>query len=158
MHPFKKGQHILFSGVTKGRRGPRVELTRKNVRPNHAGFLLQRHARVRRAATGTFFSSFNFVVFARLTTKCILYLLIPHTQKNFCQSECFFERVFRPLLVTQLFRKSEKEEKNFLPCVRAKSRDAFSYQNASEADLFNTLIYSLSELLRLYYRDEFDHR
>lgn len=125
MHPFKKGQHILFSGVTKGRRGPRVELTRKNVRPNHAGFLLQRHARVRRAATGTFFSSFNFVVFARLTTKCILYLLIPHTQKNFCQSECFFERVFRPLLVTQLFHtRKKKKRKNVLPFlgVQAKAK------------------------------------
>ena len=145
MHPFKKGQHILFSGVTKGRRGPRVELTRKNVRPNHAGFLLQRHARVRRAATGTFFSSFNFVVFARLTTKCILYLLIPHTQKNFCQSECFFERVFRPLLVTQLFhtrgrKKREKIFSLFWVCKQKPRRRFFDTSKfIRSADLFYSL-------------------
>ena len=154
MHPFKKGQHILFSGVTKGRRGPRVELTRKNVRPNHAGFLLQRHARVRRAATGTFFllSSSSY------SRENVFYLLIPHTQKNFCQSECFFERVFRPLLVTQLFhtRKKKKEKKisPFFLCASKSQEDAFlMYQNSSE--VLTCFILSRSDY---YYYYDFKNR
>lgn len=83
-----------FSGVTKGRRGPRV-LTRKNVRPNHAGFLLQRHARVRRAATGTFFLLISSS-YSRVLLQNVFYLLVPHKQKNYlCRSASlreFFDR------------------------------------------------------------------
>ena len=108
-----------------------------------------------------FFSSPSQVLVYKIVCYIFTHRVLPHKKtlsSRYGPRVLQEERVFRPLLVTQLFRKSEKEEKNFLPCVRAKSRDAFSYQNASEADLFNTLIYSLSELLRLYYRDEFDHR
>ena len=97
------------------------------------------------------FSSFNFVVFARLTTKCILYLLIPHTQKNFCQSECFFERVFRPLLVTQLFhtrgrKKREKIFSLFWVCKQKPRRRFFDTSKfIRSADL--CIIYNIYSLL-----------
>ena len=40
-----------------------------------------------------------------------------HTKKLLSVGVCFFERVFRPLLVTQLFhaKKEEKKEKKFSP-------------------------------------------
>lgn len=46
------------------------------------------------------------------------------THKKTFQSECFFERVFRPLLVTQLFHtRKKKKRKNFLPFfVQAKAK------------------------------------
>ena len=58
-------------------------------------------------------------------------------KKNFCQSECFFERVFRPLLVTQLFHtRKKKKEKKFSPffgCASKSQEDAFLiHQNSSE--------------------------
>ena len=47
------------------------------------------------------------------------------THKKTFQSECFFERVFRPLLVTQLFHtRKKKKRKKFLPFlgVQAKAK------------------------------------
>ena len=134
MHPFKKGQHILFSGVTKGRRGPRVELTRKNVRPNHAGFLLQRHARVRRAATGTFFllSSSSY---SRVLLQNVFYLLIPHTQKNFSVGVLLRESFSTAPSDSAFSHKEEKKEKKFSPffCASKSQEDAFLiHQNSSE--------------------------
>jgi len=63
------------------------------------------------------FSSFNFVVFARLLLQNVFSIYSFRTHKKTFVKECFFERVFRPLLVTQLFhtRGRTKSEKIFLP-------------------------------------------
>ena len=153
MHPFKKGQHILFSGVTKGRRGPRVELTRKNVRPNHAGFLLQRHARVRRAATGTFFllSSSSY------SRENVFYLLIPHTQKNFSVGVLLRESFSTAPSDSAFSHKEEKKrEKNFslFWVCKKNQEDAFLiHQNSSE--VLTCFILSRSDY---YYYYDFKNR
>jgi hypothetical protein len=119
LHPFKKGQHILFSGVTKGRRGPRVELEREKMsdRITPDSFFSDTHAFVALQPVRFFFfktSSYSRVFYYKMYS---LFTHSAHTKKLLSVGVCFFERVFRPLLVTQLFhaKKEEKKEKKFSP-------------------------------------------
>lgn len=119
MHPFKKGQHILARCVTKGRRGPRVELEREKMsdRITPDSFFSDTHAFVALQPVRFFFfktSSYSRVFYYKMYS---LFTHSAHTKKLLSVGVCFFERVFRPLLVTQLFhaKKEEKKEKKFSP-------------------------------------------
>ena len=138
----KKAATNFSACVTKGRRGPRT--TRAKKCPTESRRIPSSATRTRSSRRNRYvFSSYFFVVFARLTTKCILFTRSAQTKK-LPLSECFFERVFRPLLVTQLFRK-KKKRKNFLPFLcSSKSQDAFLYQNSSE--VLTCLLYNTYSL------------
>lgn len=97
---------------------------------------------------------------------CYIYLLIVPHKTTFVLEETVLEcvlhreRVFRPLLVTQLFReKKKKKRENFHPFfVQARQGRFFAHQNSSEADPVYYIIYSLYTSLIIITYDEFDHR
>ena len=121
MHPFKKGQHILARCVTKGRRGPRVlEREKMSDRITPDSFFSDTHAFVAPQPVRFFFFSSPSQVLVYKMYVIFLLIILPHKKtlsSRYGPRVLQEERVFRPLLVTQLFRKSEKEEKNFLPRV-----------------------------------------
>ena len=78
----KKAATNFSACVTKGRRGPRT--TRAKKCPTESRRIPSSATRTRSSRRNRYvFSSHFFVVFAFcLTTKCILFLIIPHKQKN----------------------------------------------------------------------------
>ena len=128
MHPFKKGQHILARCVTKGRRGPRVELEREKMsdRITPDSFFSDTHAFVALQPVRFFFfktSSYSRVFYYKMYS---LFTHSAHTKKLLSVGVLllFSKRVFRPLLVTQLFhtRRKKKKRKKFLPFFLCKSK------------------------------------
>ena len=133
MHPFKKGQHILARCVTKGRRGPRVlEREKMSDRITPDSFFSDTHAFVAPQPVRFFFfktSSYSRVFYYKMYS---LFTHSAHTKKLLSVGVLllFSKRVFRPLLVTQLFhtRRKKKKRKNFLPfflCAKASQTRRF---------------------------------
>ena len=108
MHPFKKGRHILARCVTKGRRGP-LEYSREKMsdRITPDSFFSDTHAFVAPQPVRFFLLSSSS--YSRVSYYKMYSIYSFRTHKKTFQSECFFERVFRPLLVTQLFHEEEKK-------------------------------------------------
>ena len=125
MHSFKKGQQILAVSQKGGEvRAYSREKMSDRITPD--SFFSDTHAFVAPQPV-----RFFFLTSSRLTTKCILFT--HSAQKNFrCRSSRVRqERVFRPLLVTQLFHALGEKEKKFLPCVQAR-QDAFLYHTRAK--------------------------
>ena len=147
MHSFKKGQQILAVSQKGGEvRAYSREKMSDRITPD--SFFSDTHAFVAPQPV-----RFFFLFLRRIRASYYKMYSITHSAqtKKLPLSECFFERVFRPLLVTQLFHGRKKREKIFsLFCVQA-SQDAFLYQNSSEVLTCLYIIHILSRSDYYYY-------
>ena len=144
MHPFKKGQHILFSGVTKGRRGP-LEYSNAKKCPTESRRIPSSATRTRSSRRNRYvFSSFNFVVFARVSLQNVFSIYSFRTHKKTFVSRVLLRESFSTAPSDSAFshKRRKKREKNFslFFCKSTPRRRFFDTSKfIRSADLFYSL-------------------